>query len=136
MVTLRAREPARTKAGTINMLSRIRWLRIVVGAIVVEAVLLGIAIPLNMSDNGRAILLAGVIPLCVIGSFVGGWWVARRAEGLYLLHGLLLGALAAVIYAGLTWRVSLPTAYIVANYLKLGGSTAGGLMARMMLRNT
>jgi hypothetical protein len=73
------------------MLSRIRWLRIVVGAVVVEIALLGIAIPLNMSDNGRAILLAGVIPLCLVGAFVGGWWVARRAEGLYLLHGLLLG---------------------------------------------
>lgn len=76
MVTLRATEAARTSAAAMSMLSRIRWLRIVVGAIVVEAVLLGIAIPLNISDNGRAILIAGVIPLCVIGSFVGGWWVA------------------------------------------------------------
>jgi putative membrane protein (TIGR04086 family) len=118
------------------MLSRIRWLRIVVGAIAVEVVLLGIAIPLNMSDNGRAILLVLVVPLCVIGTFLGGWWVARRAEDLFLLHGLLLGALAAVIYGALTWRVSLPTAYVVADYLKLVGGAAGGLMARMMFRNT
>jgi putative membrane protein (TIGR04086 family) len=120
----------------MSMLSRIRWLRIVVGAVAVEVVLLGIAIPLNMSDNRRAILLVLVVPLCVIGSFVGAWWVARRAEGLYLLHGLLLGVLAAVIYGGLTWRLSLPTAYIVANYLKLVGGAAGGLMARMMVRTT
>lgn len=118
------------------MLSRIRWLRIAVGAIAVEGVLLGIAIPLNMSDNGRAILLVLIVPLCVIGTFLGGWWVARRAEGLFLLHGLLLGALAAVIYGGLTWRVSLPAAFIAANYLKLAGGAGGGLMARMMLRNT
>jgi putative membrane protein (TIGR04086 family) len=116
----------------MSMLSRIRWLRIVVGALAVEVVLLGFAIPLNMSDNGRAILLVLVIPLCVIGSFLGGWWVARRAEGLFLLHGLLLGALAAVIYGGLTWKVSLPTAYTVANCLKLVGGAGGGLLARML----
>lgn len=116
------------------MLSRIRWSRILVGAVAVEVVLLGIAIPLNMSDHGRAILLVLVVPLCVVGSFLGGWWVARKADGLFLLHGLLLGALAAVIYGGLTLRVSLPTAYIVANYLKLVGGAGGGLMARMLRR--
>jgi hypothetical protein len=58
--------------------------------------------------------------------FVGGWWVARTAEGLFL-YGLLLGALAAVIYGGLTRRASLPVAYSVANYLKLAGGAGGGL---------
>jgi hypothetical protein len=116
------------------MLSGIRWWRIIVGAVVVEVVLLAIAIPLNMSANGRAILLALVIPLCVIGTFLGGWWVAQRAGGAYLLHGFLLGACAALIYGGLTWKVSLPTAYVVANFLKLLAGTGGGLMAQAMLR--
>ncbi len=93
------------------------------------------AIPLNLSANGRAILLALVVPLCVIATFLGGWWVARRAGGLLLLHGLLVGAVAALIYGGLTWKVSLPTAYIVANYLKLIGGAGGGVMAQSLLRN-
>lgn len=68
------------------MLQRIRWLRIVLAAIVVEV-------------------------------------------------GLLVGLAAALIYEVLTWKVSLPAAYIVANYLKLIGGMGGGLMARTMLRH-
>jgi putative membrane protein (TIGR04086 family) len=116
------------------MLSRIRWVRIIVAAVLVELVLLAIAVPLNMSANGRAILLAGVIPLCVVGTFIGGWWTARRADGLFLLHGLLVGAVAALLYGALTWNVSLPTSYIVANYLKLLGGAGGGLMAPVLRR--
>ena len=111
------------------MINRIRWLRIIVAAVLVEVVLLAIAIPLNMSANGRALLLALVIPLCVAGTLIGGWWAAQRAGGLFLLHGLLVGVLAALIYAALTWKVSLPAAYIVANYLKLPGGAGGGLLA-------
>lgn len=117
------------------MLSRIRWLRVVGAAVLVEVVLLAVAIPLNISANGRAILLAIVIPLCTAGTFVGGWWAARGASRLFLIHGLLVGALAALIYGALTWKVSLPTAYIVANYLKLADGAAGGLTAQLLLRS-
>jgi len=68
-------------------LVRIRWLRIIVGAAGVEAVLLAIAIPLNLSENGRAMLLARVIPLCVMATSLGGWWVARGAGGLFCCTG-------------------------------------------------
>jgi putative membrane protein (TIGR04086 family) len=119
--------------GTI-VLPRIHWLRVILTAILVEVVLLVIAIPLNMSANGRAILLVLVIPLCVIGTFLGGWWVGRRTGSLFLVHGLLVGAVAALIYAALTLKVSLPTAYIVANYLKLIAGAAGGIAAQSLRR--
>jgi putative membrane protein (TIGR04086 family) len=112
------------------MMRRIRWLRVVLGAVLVEVALLAIAIPLNLSASGRAVLLALVVPLCFVGTFIGGWWVARKAGDLFFLHGLLLGAFAALIYGGLTWKITLPAAYIVANYLKLIGGAAGGLTAR------
>ena len=54
------------------MLSRVRWLRIIGAAVLVEVVLLAIAILLNRSANGRAVLLDIVIPLCVVGTFIGG----------------------------------------------------------------
>jgi len=112
------------------MSKRIRWIRIIVGALAVEIALLAVAVPLNQSASGRALLLAIVVPLCVIGTFLGGWWVARKADELLWLHGLLVGGLAALMYGGLTWKVSLPTAYVVANYLKLVGGTGGGLLAQ------
>ena len=116
------------------MLGQIRWVRIIVAAVLVELVLFAVAVPLNMSANGRAMLLVLVIPLCVLGTFIGGWWTAQRAGGLFLLHGLLVGAVAALIYGALTWNVSLPTTYIVANYLKLLGGAGGGVLAQLSRR--
>jgi len=116
------------------MLRQLRWLRIVGAAVLVEVALIAIAIPLNRSSHGRAILMTIVIPMCMVGTFIGGWWAARKATGFFLIHGLLVGAVAALIYAGLTWKVSLPTAYVVANYLKLVGGVAGGLTAQLVLR--
>jgi putative membrane protein (TIGR04086 family) len=105
------------------MFRRIHWLRVVLTAAVVEVVLLGIAIPLNMSATGQKTLLALVIPMCVIGAFLGAWWAAKKIGSLFLLHGLLVGVVAALIYGALTLKVALPAAYIVANYLKLIGGT-------------
>jgi len=116
------------------MLRRIRWIRIILIAVLVELVLLGIAIPLNGSASGRAILLQAVIPLCVVGTFIGGWWAAQKADGLFVVHGLLVGVVAALIYWGLTWRITLPAAYVLANYLKLVGGAAGGLVAQWLGR--
>jgi putative membrane protein (TIGR04086 family) len=118
----------------IRMLGRIRWLRIVGAAVAVEIVLFGIAIPLNMSAKGRAALVAIVIPMCVLGPFIGGWWAARKAGARLLIHGLLVGAITALIYAAITWKVRLPTIYIVANSLKLVGGAAGGLTAQWVSR--
>lgn len=114
------------------MSQRIRWLRIVVGAVLIELALFAVAVPLNMSEGGRATLLALVVPLCVLVAFLGGWWVARGADRLPLLHGLLVGALAALMYGALTWKVTLPTAYVVANYLKLVAGAGGGLAAQLL----
>ncbi len=113
---------------------RIHWLRVALAALVVEIVLLGIAVPLNMSESGQRALLVLVVPMCVFGAFLGGWWAAKGAGSLFLLHGLLVGVVAALIYGALTLKVTLPTAYIVANYLKLIGGAAGGLVARSLHR--
>jgi len=114
------------------MSQRIRWLRIVVGAVLIEVALFAVAVPLNLSESGRSTLLALVVPLCVVAAFLGGWWVARGAGQLPLLHGLLAGVLAALMYGALTWKVSLPTAYVVANYLKLVAGAGGGLAAQFL----
>jgi hypothetical protein len=113
---------------------RIHWVRVVLTATLVEMVLLAIAIPLNMSAAGQRTLLVVVIPMCVVGASLGAWWAARKVGSLYLLHGLLVGAFAALIYGGLTLKVTLPTAYIIANCLKLPAAAAGGLAAQLLRR--
>jgi hypothetical protein len=60
------------------MLNRISWLRIAGAAILMEIVLFAIALSLNASANGPAVPVAALISLCVIGTFIGGWWAASR----------------------------------------------------------
>jgi putative membrane protein (TIGR04086 family) len=113
---------------------RIRWLRIILTALVIEVALLAIAIPLNMSAAGQKALLVVVIPICVIGAFLGGWWAAHKAGTPFVLHGLLVGIAAALIYGALSVKVTLPTVYIVANYLKVISGAAGGLLEQLLNR--
>jgi putative membrane protein (TIGR04086 family) len=107
-----------------------RWGRIVVGALLAEVGLFVVAVPLNLIPGGLTVLLYSVLPLCLVATFLGGWWAARKAGGRFVWHGLLVGVLAALLYGALTWKTSLPTVYVVANYLKLAGGAAGGLLAQ------
>jgi putative membrane protein (TIGR04086 family) len=108
----------------------LRWGWIALGALLVEVALFAVVVVLNFVPDGRAILLYSVLPLCVVATFFGGLWVARKAGGRFLWHGLLVGALAALFYGVLTCKATLPTAYVVANYLKLAGGAAGGMLAQ------
>ena len=112
------------------MLREIRWVRILIAGIVAELALF-LFIPLNFLPNGQAILEIIVIPVVVIATFLGGWWAARKANRLHWLHGLLVGALAALLYAGLaaTQDQALPLIYVLANWLKLASGAAGGWFA-------
>lgn len=50
-----------------------------------------------------------------------------------MLHGALVGVVALLIYAALTFTQELPLAYHVANYLKVLGGAAGGWYASRRL---
>jgi putative membrane protein (TIGR04086 family) len=112
--------------------TRILWLRIVSGGVLVEVALFAVAILLYSVPNGMTALLYTVVPLCLIATFFAGLWVARKAGGRFILHGLLVGVVAALLYEAMSWKVTLPTAYIVGNLLKLVGGAAGGLVAQKM----
>jgi putative membrane protein (TIGR04086 family) len=108
---------------------RIQWLQVVLGGMAVEAGLFVIAIAFYFLPNGSAALLY-VVPVACLGStLVLGYWVARRAQGLFILHGTLVGIVAAFLYLALTWGRTLPTAYIVSHFLKVIGGAFGGLIA-------
>ena len=116
----------------MHALSRIRWLAVLLGALSVELVLFAFVIPLPFLPNGDGLILRTVIPVCFVVAFIGGVWIARRAGTLFVLHGLLLGLVAALMYAALTWNKSLPLAYVVSNYLKVVAGAAGGFVAQRM----
>jgi putative membrane protein (TIGR04086 family) len=62
--------------------------------------------------------------------FLGALWVGRRIESHFVLHGTLVGVIAALIYVSLTRANPEPFAYIVAHALKLVGGAFGGFVAQ------
>jgi len=62
--------------------------------------------------------------------FLGALWVGRRIESSFILHGTLVGVVAALIYVALTRAQPEPFAYTVAHALKLVGGACGGFVAQ------
>lgn len=104
------------------------WLRILIGGVLAEAVLILLVIPVNMKWGQHPLLYlapAGSLACC----FLFGFWAARSARSRFLLHGLLVGVVAMAIYLALTRLGPEPWAYVVAHALKLAGGALGGWMA-------
>jgi hypothetical protein len=61
--------------------------------------------------------------------FVFAVWVCRRVESRFVLHGALVGIVAALFYLGLAWGQPQPLLYRIAHGLKVFGGAAGGIVA-------
>jgi hypothetical protein len=107
---------------------KIRWMRILIGGFLAEAVLILLLIPVSMKWGQPPLLYlapAGSLVLC----FLFGFWVGRGVKSRFILHGLLVGAVAAAIYLALTRLGPEPWAYVVAHALKLNGGASGAWVA-------
>jgi hypothetical protein len=67
----------------------------------------------------------GSLVLC----FLFAIWVGRGVESRFVLHGVLVGVVAMLIYLALTRLQPEPFAYVIAHALKLLGGAGGGLVA-------
>lgn len=108
---------------------QIRWVRILVGGFLSELALVVVFITVTA--------LLGQTPgiyTAVGGSFVMplilGYFTARKVEANRVVNGMLVGAVAVVIYLGLTRFGPEPLLYIIAHFLKLLGGAAGGYIAQ------
>ena len=77
----------------------IQWVRILMGALLLEIVLFATLVPLSFVN---ATLFLTAVP---VGVFVFGYlvsrWVLRHVRSAPLLHGVLIGVVATAIYLGL-----------------------------------
>jgi hypothetical protein len=112
----------------MTLLGRIRWWRVLAVGLLAEIALI-LAVPIQLLPGGETLLLFLVIPLCLLVTGVAGFWIGRKVDAARVLHGALVGVVALLIYAALTWNQELPLAYVVANYLKIVGGAAGGWYA-------
>jgi hypothetical protein len=78
---------------------KINWKRVVIASIWSELLLLAIYIPTVKYAGSAATVIVKVemfVPL-----FLGGLWVARKIESRFILHGVLVGISANVLFAAL-----------------------------------
>ena len=77
----------------------INWKRVVIAGIWAELLLLAIYIPAKEYAGAAFIVIA---VLAMFGSmFLGGLWVARMIESRFVLHGVLVGIVAGVVFYAL-----------------------------------
>ena len=131
----------------VTTAGRIRWGRIVVGAVLLEAVLIIAAIPLlgfvanplvpgaQSASGNYTIFFVSVTAACFVVGALAGWWVARPLTSRVVLHGALTGIVATAIYLAIcsippTTIPAVVAAYgsfwfFLANGLRIVGATLG-----------
>lgn len=119
-----------TEVAQLAAPGKVRWWRILLGGFLAELALLAIAVPAYLLPNGATLLLYVIPPACLIATLIFGYWVARKAEGRFILHGVGVGVVAALLYVGMTWGQTLPVVYLVSHFLKVIGGAAGGFIAQ------
>jgi hypothetical protein len=106
----------------------IRWSWILLGGLLTELTIFGIALPLALLF-GQESLLYIVPPASLFAAFTLGMWAARKVPQRRVLHGALVGTAAMLIYVGMGLGQPEPIAYIIAHALKVVGGAAGGFVA-------
>ena len=107
----------------------IHWGRVLFGGLLAEVALILAIVPLGLR-LGDNFLHYTAPPGSFIMCFLGALWVCRRIESHFILHGTLVGVVAALIYVGLTRAQPEPLAYIVAHALIFVGGASGGFVAQ------
>lgn len=79
----------------------IHWMRVVLGALLLEVVLVVALVPLSFV-NMTLFLTAVPIGAFVFGYLVS-WWILRKVPSAPLLHGALIGIVATAMYLGLVF---------------------------------
>jgi hypothetical protein len=143
-VTNATMRPAITTTGGM------RWARIVIGGVLIEAALIVAAVPLlgfvanpfapgAQGSGDFTIFFATVTVACFVAGALGGWWVARPLSSQFVVHGALTGIVATTIYLGIC---SIPPTtiaaagygpfwFFLANGLRIVGASLGaGYYAR------
>jgi hypothetical protein len=106
----------------------IRFGRIFVGGFLAELVVFAIVFPVLYFFGQRA-FLASILIASAAMPFVFAVWVGRHVESRFVLHGGLVGLVAALVYMIVSWGQPQPLLYKIAHGLKVVGGMAGGALA-------
>jgi hypothetical protein len=107
---------------------RLRWGRAVVGGIAAELTVFAIVFPV-LYFFGQTAFLTSILAASFVLPFVFAVWVGRGVESHFVLHGMLVGIVAALIYLIVAWGQPEPLLYKIAHGLKVAGGLLGGAVA-------
>lgn len=115
---------------TVNWLDlrRLRWGRVAIGGVCAELAVFAIVFPV-LHFFGQTAFLASILAASLLMPFLFALWVDRRVESHFLLHGLLVGLVAALVYLLAARGQPEPLLYKVAHGLKLAGGILGGALS-------
>jgi hypothetical protein len=108
--------------------TQLRWGRVLVGGFLAEFLVFAVVFPVLYLFGQRA-FLASILIASAVMPFILAVWVGRRIESHFVLHGALVGLVAALFYVGLAWGQPQPLLYKIAHGLKIVGGLAGGVAA-------
>jgi len=87
--------------------TRIHWVRACIGGLLAELTVFAIVFPVRALFGQRTFLTSILVASAVM-PFVFAVWVCRRVESRFVLHGALVGIVAALFYLGLAWASRSP----------------------------
>jgi hypothetical protein len=114
-------------------LAKLRWGRAIVGGIGAELVVFAIVFPV-LHFFGQTAFLASILAASFAMPFVFALWVCRRVEAGFVMHGALVGVVAALFYLILAHGQPEPLLYKIAHGLKIVGGVLGGVTAQLAAR--
>jgi hypothetical protein len=115
-----------------STLRRLHWGRAIAGGVCAELAVFGIVFPV-LHFFGQTAFLASILVTSAALPFILAVWVDRHVESHFVLHGLLVGAVAALVYLIVAWGQPEPFLYKVAHGLKLVGGLLGGITSARRL---
>jgi uncharacterized membrane protein HdeD (DUF308 family) len=118
--------PSNEFAVNWGTLRQLRWARVLAGGICAELAVFAIVFPV-LHFFGQTAFLASILVTSAALRFIFAVWVDRRVESHFVLHGLMVGVVAALMYVIVAWGQPEPLLYKIAHGLKLVGGLLGGV---------
>lgn len=120
------------------MLKQIRWLRVLIGALLVEIGLGVTTLPLLAVLSEQVVFQVVVPAACLVVPFVVAFFATRTLPTARVLHGWLIGGAATALYFALVFGASsleeasasygVPL-FLVVNALRIASAAAGAYVA-------
>lgn len=109
------------------------WRRILFAGFLAELLVFAIVFPV-LYFFGQRPFLASILIASTLIPFLFALWVGRALESRFVLHGALIGLVAALLYMAVAWGQPQPLLYQVAHGLKVLGGMAGGWLVQLRQR--